>query len=87
MRAHARTILAACALAASSRAAQAGRLHALPLTPKPRAAFVSALQDAARGPEILPNGAGVQLEGRTGILRTLELDDTTSLHLRLRIPF
>lgn len=59
----------------------------MPKGAKGTPALVQALQQVLRGPQILPNGAGVQLVGTTGVLRTLELDDTTSLHLRLTIPF
>ncbi|MEE7460702.1 hypothetical protein MFUR16E_04810 [Methylobacterium fujisawaense] len=81
-RAH--TLLAAATLLAVSRAMPASNLGR---PAKARSQFSAAVQDALRGPEILPNAAGVRLEGTTGVLRTLELDDTTSLHLRVRIPF
>lgn len=80
----AQALVAAAALLVATRSVPAA---ALGRPAKARSQFYAAVQDILRGPEILPNGAGVRLVGTTGIMRPLGLDDTTTLHLRVHIPF
>lgn len=75
--------MTACALTFTGRAAEAGapaRMH------RPTPEIVIALQGVLLGPLIAANGAGVQLDA-DGRMRTLELDDRATLHVRFTIPF
>lgn len=75
------------ALAAGILAAVAPTAHASRVFPPPLGAkATSFLVEALRGAPLLPSETGVRSEP-DGTLRTLELDDRTTLHIRLHIPF